>query len=303
MSSDNARLKELGDFLRARRAELTPQAVGLPSAPSARRVPGLRREEVARLAAISTDYYRRLEQGRIRASGPVLDELARALRLTDDQRTYLFELAGKPSGRPRVRSARAISPQLRRLLDQLPEGPALVLGSGMDILAWNGLAAALITDFARIPEHQRNYVRMVFTDPAMRVLYPDWEDVARKAVTNLHMDAARHPDDPRLAGLVRELSTRDADFRTWWHGQHVESKGQGTKRFHHPVVGDLTLDWDTLICDTAPDQFVIVLTAEPGTPSHDALRILASWAAVHLPTTSPSANSDGEGPLAAPRPL
>jgi hypothetical protein len=115
-----------------------------------------------------------------------------------------------------------------------------------------------------------------------------------KAVTNLHMDAARHPDHPRLTELVRELSTRNADFRKWWHGQHVESKGQGTKRFHHPVVGDLTLDWDTLICDTAPDQFVIVLTAQPGTPSHDALRILASWAddqasQVTLMTTLPEA--------------
>ncbi len=146
-------------------------------------------------------------------------------------------MPGRPGG---------TSPQLRRLLDQLPEAAALVLGSGMDILAWNRLAAALITDFSRIPEEQRNYVRMVFTDPAMRTLYPDWADVAHKAVTNLHMDAARHPDDPRLAELVRELSTLDADFRNWWHGHHVTSKGQGTKRFHHPVVGEITLDWDTL---------------------------------------------------------
>jgi transcriptional regulator with XRE-family HTH domain len=296
MSSENDRLKPLGEFLRARRAELTPQAVGLPTGPVARRVPGLRREEVAQLAAISTDYYRRLEQGRIQASGPVLDQLARALRLDHDQQAYLFELAGKSSGKPRARPARAISPQLRRLLDQLPEAAALVLGEGMDILAWNRLAAALITDFARIPEHERNYVRLVFTDPAMRTLYPDWADVARKAVTNLHMDAARHPDHPRLTELVQELSTRNTDFRNWWHGQHVESKGQGTKRFHHPVVGDLTLDWDTLICDTAPDQFVIVLTAQPGTPSHDALRILASWA------DDQAIVHGGEQPVAAPQP-
>lgn len=297
MSGDNSRLKELGDFLRARRGELSPQAVGLPAEPVARRVPGLRREEVARLATISTDYYRRLEQGRITASGPVLDELARTLRLTDDQRTYLFELAGKPSARPRAKPTRAISPQLRRLLDQLPEAVVLVLGSGMDILAWNSLAAALITDFAQIPEDRRNYVRMVFTDPAMRALYPDWADVARRAVTNLHMDAARHPDDPRLAGLVGELSTQDADFRDWWYGQHVEGKGQGTKRFRHPVVGELTLDWDTLICDTAPDQHVIVLTAEPGTPSQDALRILASWAGERAPAVC----LGDERSLAAPR--
>ncbi|MEO6089310.1 MAG: helix-turn-helix transcriptional regulator [Umezawaea sp.] len=276
MSSGNGRLKELGDFLRARRGELSPEACRLPTKPQARRVPGLRREEVALLATISTDYYRRLEQGRMTASGPVLDELARVLQLTDDQRAYLFELAGKPSAKSPAGQTRVISPQLRRLLDQLPAAATVVLGGGMDILAWNRLAAALITDFAQIPEDQRNYVRMMFTDPAMRTLYPDWADVARKAVTNLHMDAARHPDAPRLAELVHELSTQDADFRAWWHGQHVEGKGQGTKRFHHPVVGDLTLDWDALICDTAPDQCVIVLTAEPGTPSHDALRILAS---------------------------
>jgi transcriptional regulator with XRE-family HTH domain len=301
MSSSNARLKELGDFLRARRAELSPLAVGLPAGPMARRVSGLRREEVARLAAISTDYYRRLEQGRMPASGPVLDELVRVLRLDDDQRAYLFELAGKPVGRPRTGSTRATSPQLRRLLDQLPEAPALVLGRRLDILAWNRLAAALITDFSRIPEEQRNYVRLVFTDPAMRTLYPDWADVAHKAVTNLHMDAARHPDDPRLAELVRELSTLDADFRNWWHGHHVTSKGQGTKRFNHPVVGEITLDWDTLSCDTAPDQQVIVLTAQPGTPSHDALRILASWAVEHVVSTS--RRPSDEGPIAGPQSL
>ncbi len=299
MSSDDARLKELGDFLRARRAELSPLSVGLPAGPVERRVPGLRREEVAGLAAISTDYYRRLEQGRMPASAPVLDELARVLRLDDDQRAYLFELAGKPSGRPRAGSARGTSPQLRRLLDQLPEAAALVLGSGMDILAWNRLAAALITDFSRIPEERRNYVRMMFTDPAMRTLYPDWADVAHKAVTNLHMDAARNPDDPRLAELVRELSTVDADFRNWWRGHHVTSKGQGTKRFNHPLVGEITLDWDTLTCDTASDQQVIVLTAQPGTPSHDALRILASWSGEPARATSRT----DEGQVAAPQPL
>lgn len=283
VNHDTNRMKELGNFLRARRDELSPDAAGLRSDQKARRVRGLRREEVARLATISTDYYRRLEQGRMAASVPVLDELTRVLRLNDDQRSYLFELAGKPSSRRQLTSLRTVSPQLRRLLGQMPEAAALVLGNGMEILAWNRLAAALITDFGQIPELERNYVRVVFTDPAMRTLYPDWADVARKAVTNLHMDLARYPNDPRLTELVRELSDRDADFKVWWHGQVVESKGKGTKRFHHPVAGELTLDWDTLVSDASPDQHVIVLTAQPGSPSQDAMRFLASWAAQHLP--------------------
>ena len=189
------------------------------------------------------------------------------LRLDDDQRAYLSssvarDASGSTASRVGPGDQAAAAPAV---LDQLPKGAALVLGGGIDILAWNRLAA-LITDFSRIPDEQRNYVRMMFTDPAMRTLYPDWADVAHKAVTNLHMDAARHPDDPRLAGLVRELSTVDADFRNWWRGRHVTSKGQGTKRFNHPLVGEITLDWDTLSCDTAPGQQVIVLTAQPGTP-------------------------------------
>jgi len=278
VSADKVHLNELGEFLKARRADLAPRAVGLPEDGSLRRVPGLRRDEVARLAAISVDYYTRLEQGRVQASAYVLAALARALRLDDDQRAYLYELAGKSPARPRRRAKQRVRPQLQRT-DQLTETPAIVLGRLMDILAWNPLAAALITDFSQIPEAQRNYVRLVFTDPAIRNLYADWETVARMCVALLRMEAAQTPEDPRLAALVGELSVHDPDFREWWAARHVASQRFGTKTLRHPIAGDITLDWDSFSCATDPEQQLIVWTAEPDTPSHQALHFLASWAA------------------------
>ncbi|SNX88331.1 helix-turn-helix protein [Streptomyces sp. TLI_55] len=270
----------LGAFLRARRAQLDPQECGLPTTESARRVTGLRREEVAALAAISVDYYTRLEQGRVRASAPVLATLARALRLDDDQQRYLYELAGRTDDRPRRRRApQRLRPAMRRLLDQLTDTPALVLGKRLDILAWNQAAAALYTDFAAVPAARRNYLRLLFTDPAMRELDVDWEHDARDAVAALRLEAAADVDDPELARLVGELSIRDADFRTWWAEHRVSSATYGTKHYRHPLVGDLTLDCDTWASPDGSGQRLIVLTAEPGSPSHDALRILASWTA------------------------
>ncbi|HEX2316651.1 MAG TPA: helix-turn-helix transcriptional regulator [Thermomonospora sp.] len=275
---NSAHSNELGEFLKARRAELSPHAAGIPSG-GVRRVRGLRREEVASLAAISTDYYTRLEQGRIRASAPVLESLARVLQLGEDERDYMLELAGKDTPRPRRRAAQKVEPQLRRLLDDLATTPAVVLGRRMDILAWNPMAAALVTDFSRIPARRRNYVRLVFTDPAVRALYPRWDSVAHMCVAQLRREAARDPDDPALTALVGELSVQDEDFRRWWAAHHVAVRSVGTKMLRHPVAGDLTLDWDTLTCTTDPDQQLVVWTAEPGTPSHDGLRILASWCA------------------------
>ncbi|WP_405686453.1 helix-turn-helix domain-containing protein [Streptomyces sp. NBC_01387] len=277
--TSNAHANELGEFLRSRRAELSPRTVGLPGT-GPRRVPGLRREEVAQLASISTDYYTRLEQGRIQASAPVLATIARVLHLDDDQSAYLFSLAGKTSAtRSPRRTRQKVQPQLQRLLDDLTATPAVVMGRRMDIIAWNSLAAALVTDFGRIPENHRNYVRIVFADPAMRTLYADWETVARTCVAQLRMEAARYPDDPRLTALVGELSVQDAHFRQWWAAHHVASRTVGTKLLHHPVAGELSLDWDTLTASTDPEQQLVVWTAEVGTPTHDGLRILASWAA------------------------
>ncbi|MFF1568199.1 helix-turn-helix domain-containing protein [Streptomyces sp. NPDC058293] len=269
----------LGAFLKARRAQLSPRECGLPDTDSARRVAGLRREEVAQLAAISVDYYTRLEQGRVRASAPVLATLARALRLDDDQRRYAYELAGRSDARPRRRTAQRVRPAMRRLLGQLPHTPALVLGRRLDVLAWNAAAVALYTDFSAIPAGRRNYVRLLFTDPAVRALHRRWEHDARDAVAALRMEAATDPEDAELTGLVGELSVQDADFRTWWAEHRVTGAGYGTKHYHHPLVGDLTLDCDTWMSPDSSGQRLMVLTAEPGSQAHDSLRILTSWVA------------------------
>lgn len=181
MSSRDTDQNELGAFLRARRSELSPSDVDLPEGGTQRRVAGLRREEVAQLAAISTDYYTRLEQGRIDPSAPVLASLARVLGLDDDQRTYLYELAGTNTAatRSRRRAPQKVKPYLQRVLDHITDAPAIVMTPTHDILAWNPLAAALMVDFSEIPERERNFLRLLFTDPRMRSLYPDWEGLAR----------------------------------------------------------------------------------------------------------------------------
>ncbi|WP_329237423.1 helix-turn-helix transcriptional regulator [Streptomyces sp. NBC_01460] len=263
--------------------------MGLADSGGQRRVAGLRREEVAQLASISTDYYTRVEQGRLPPSSPVLEAVAQALHLDDDQRRYVFGLAGKEAARPRRRARQKVQPQLRRVLDDLTSTPAVVMGRRMDVIAWNPLAAALVADFGAVPEKHRNYVRILFTDPTMRTLYADWKGVARTAVAQLRMEAAKYPDDPRLTALVGELCVQDEDFRQWWAAHHVATLGVGTKVLHHPVAGELSLDWDTLTASTDPDQQLVVWTAEVGSSTHDGLRILASWAADrHRTPTGPT---------------
>ncbi len=281
-SRNNNDQNELGAFLRARRSELGPSDVDLHEGGTQRRVAGLRREEVAQLAAISTDYYTRLEQGRIQPSAPVLASLARVLRLDDDQRTYMYELAGTPA-KSRRRAPQKVKPYLRRVLDRI-DAPAIVMTPTHDILAWNPLAAALMVDFGELAERDRNFMRLLFTDPRMRLLYPEWEELARSVVSYIRMEAARKPDDPRLAELVGDLSIRDAQFRQWWAGTHVAAKRRGTRRYAHPVVGEITLEWDSLTSDAEPDQQLIVYTAEPGSRSEQALRDLAAWAEEHIST-------------------
>lgn len=284
MNVKEPHLRELGEFLKARRGQLDPGALGLSSGDlRPRRVPGLRREEVAELAAISTDYYTRIEQGRLAPSEPVLDTLVRVLQLDREQRDYVRSLAERADSRPPAPRARqSVRPQLGRLLDQLTETPALIFGRHLDILAWNQLAAALIADFGAIPPKQRNYVRMIFMDPAMRELYTDWEAVARTCVAILRMDAAANPTDPRLSALVGELSVADEQFRQWWAARHVAHQEFGTKQMRHSEVGDLTLEWDTFRYSGDPDQQLVLWSTEPGSASQDKLRILASWSAEHV---------------------
>ena len=267
----------LGDFLRARRDGLDPTEVGLSLLGARRRVPGLRREEVAHLAAISHDYYARLEQGRIAPSLAVLKTLSDVLRLDAEQRAYLYELAGKPVPRRRTSEQHRVRPQLQRLLDAMTEIPAFVFDHRFDILAWNPLAAAIYVDFSRIPPKQRNYVHLVFTHPDVRALYADWDTVARDCVASLRRSAARTPDDARLLALVDELRTRDTVFRTWWPAHEVVDSSSGTTVLRHPVAGELTLEWNTFLSDTDHDQRLMTLTAPPHSPTHQALKFLNSW--------------------------
>ncbi|MFB7618385.1 helix-turn-helix transcriptional regulator [Kitasatospora sp. NPDC056181] len=276
----------LSEFLRTRRARLRPEDVDLPDFGGRRRVAGLRREELAQLAGVSVDYYTRLEQGRVgNPSEAVLDALARGLRLDPDEVRHLHRLArprpARRAGRgpSAQRGPQPVRPMLTRLLEQLTDAPAMVMGRRMDVLAWNRAAAALFGDFERLVPAERNIARITFLDPASRELYVDWSSCARENVAFLHLEAGRRPDDPRLAELIGELSMRSEEFRRWWAEHPVQDKTSGRKRFCHPLVGGLDLAYDTLRPADDPDQALITYAADPGTPSDDALRMLLSWSA------------------------
>ncbi|MFK0114627.1 helix-turn-helix domain-containing protein [Streptomyces sp. NPDC090994] len=272
---------ELSEFLRTRRARLKPEDVGLPSYGRARRVPGLRREELAQLAGVSVAYYTRLEQGNGRnVSAEVLEAIARALRLTDAERAHLTHLA-KPKqqrGRHAVR-AQQVRPALRQLLDSIDTVPAYITGRRTDVLAYNPLASALFGDWDRMPALERNWARLVFLRPDYRELFVEWDGKASDIVGYLRMDAGCHTDDPLLASLVGELSMKSATFRRLWAAHDVKEKSHGVKRMRHPLVGELTLSFETFRLVDDADQSLITYHAEPGSPSADALRLLASWSA------------------------
>lgn len=272
--------RELADFLRRARAASDPQRAGLPADGRVRRVPGLRREEVALLAGVSLDYYTRLEQGRrIVPSAQVLDAIARALDLDEAGRRHLHDLvaaAGAP--RPRARATvQRVRPGLHQLLDSMESQPAMILGRRTDVLAANRLARALFTDFERRPSRGRNYARWMLLSDEARALFVDWEVQARNAVEALRLDAGRTPDDPETQQLVGELSLVSAEFRRWWSEHHVHQRGHGAKRLRHPIVGELTVDFETLTFPTDSEQTLYVYTTATGSPSQQALGLLASW--------------------------
>ncbi|GAB7185803.1 helix-turn-helix transcriptional regulator [Kitasatospora sp. Ki12] len=271
----------LSEFLRTRRARLRPEDVDLPDYGGRRRVAGLRREELAHLAGVSVDYYTRLEQGRVgNPSQTVLDAVARALRLAPDESGHLHRLA-RPAPRPRRRPAvrQQPRPSLLRLLDQLHDTPALVMGHRMDVLAWNRAATALFGDYGALPAEERNIARITFLDPSSRELYADWASCARENAAFLHLEAGRRPDDPLLAELVGQLCLRSEEFHHFWAEHPVADKTSGRKVFRHPVAGTLDLAYDTLRPADDPGQALVTYTPDPGTPSDDALRLLLSWAA------------------------
>lgn len=284
---------EVSEFLTTRRARLTPDQVGLP-ATGARRVPGLRRSEVASLAGLSVEYYARLERGQVSgASSGVLDALARALQLDETERAHLFDLARAAdgiaaSGRPRRRTpggaARAASRHsLQWALDAITEGVAVVRDSRQNLLATNALArsfyAPVLGDDGALGGRVPNLARFQFLDPASREFYPDWDLFAQMCVGVMRTEAGRDPHDRGLQDLVGELSTRSETFRRLWAAHDVRTHGTGTKRFDHPVVGELTLVYEELAVTAEPGLVLLVYTAEPGSPSAERLRLLASWAA------------------------
>jgi transcriptional regulator with XRE-family HTH domain len=263
---------------------VAPEQVGFPREKS-RRVTGLRREEVAVLAGVSADYYTRLEQDRaVAPSMQVLHAIAKALQLSGVEREHLFALATTGvhhamAATPWLRNSTVegeLRPSMLRVLDALdPASPAFVIGARTRLLAYNALGAALHGD--PLTRHVRNeMVWLLFKDRETRALYPDWSDVARDTVGSLRRDAARHPDDPVLTELVNELAESSADFRRWWSEQHVARKGPGLKRFAHPVVGDLTLHYETLSVDDDA-QRLIVYTAPAGSPAEETLQLLGTW--------------------------
>ncbi len=280
---------EFGSFLSAMRARLTPDPATVRTT---RRVPGLRREEVAQLAGVSTDHYTRLEQGRnIHPSRSVLAAVARALQMNDAESAHMFDLLENCGGKATIPTpAQRVRPAMRQLLEAVGEVPAVVLGRRTDVLATNRMARLLFAEFPAMAREQRNYTRWIMLDPGARVLFRDWHGAASDAVAALRADVGRHPGDPAATALVGELAVNSEEFRQWWARHTVARKSSGTLDLHHELVGDLSLDFEHLILPDDPDQSLRIYTTKNGSPSQDALKLLSSWAgdsnsAANLSTT------------------
>ncbi len=278
---------ETREFLTTRRAKLTPDVAGLRTYGDRRRVPGLRREEVALLAGVSVDYYTRLERGNLGGvSETVLEALARALQLDDAERAHLFDLARAaqtPSRAPRRPAPQRVRPSVQRVLDAMTGAPAFVRNGRMDILAANALGSALYSQHLDSPQRPVNSARFIFLDPRAPDFYVDWDKVASDAVAVLRSEAGRDPYDRGLSDLVGELSTRSELFRSRWAAHNVRYHDTGSKRFHHPVVGDLTLTYENLELTGDSGLMMFAYTAEAGSKSEEALNLLASWTATLEP--------------------
>lgn len=272
---------QLGAFLRARRDGLSPVEAGMQAFPGPRRVPGLRKEELAVLAGVSADYYSRLEQGRqANISRSVLDALARALRLNDVERTHLFVLAD-PSGTGRTRSPapQQAAPGLLRLLTTLDHVPALVLGRSGAVLATNGLLTAVLTELSP----GSSLPRFLFFDPLARERIVNWQHFAAATVAALRGELGRHPEDPGLLALIGELRAKDPDAARWWKDHGVQDYASAAKRILHPVVGELSFDIETVVLPGTSDQVLIVYTVQPDSMTASKLPFLASWSASTAP--------------------
>jgi transcriptional regulator with XRE-family HTH domain len=281
--------KEISEFLTSRRARVSPEQAGLTSY-GARRVPGLRREEVAVLAGVSVPYYTRLERGDMSgASDGVLEALARALQLDDAERAHLFDLARavQPTvARPRRRPAKPrIRPEVKWTLDAITGAAAYVSSERLDMLAANQLGRALFSGLYTSPARPANHARFVFLDPRAETFYADWDRAARETAAILRSAAGRDPYDRDLSDLVGELATQSEAFRTHWAAHNVRFHATAVKHLHHPVVGDLSLSFNRLDITPDPGLTMFIYAAAPGTRSAEALNLLGSWAATVDPDT------------------
>jgi hypothetical protein len=275
---------EIRDFLSTRRARITPEQAGLPAYGGNRRVKGLRREEVAMLAGVSVDYYVRMERGSLAgASESVLDALAAALRLDEAERTHLFALAKESGahGKPKRRTApTTVRPVVQQVLDAMTDAPAWVRNGRHAIVAMHQLARALYSPVLAAPRRPANTTRFVYLYPEeAREFFVDYDRIASDAAAMLRLEAGRNPHDKALIELVGELSTRSETFRQRWASHDVKFHRSGQKRLRHPVVGQLDLDFESMELSSAPGLQLNVYTAATGTPTADALKLLASWAA------------------------
>ncbi len=274
---------EIREFLTSRRARIAPEQAGLPTFGGTRRVPGLRREEVALLAGVSVDYYTRLERGN--ASGvseTVLEALARALQLDDTERTHLFDLARATQAAPprrRRRTQLRVRPNVQQMLDAMPGLPAFVRNGRLDLLGANRLGRALYSQHYDSAGQPPNTARFVFLDERAESFYAEWDRVAVDVVAVLRAEAGRDPYDRELSDLVGELSTRSDLFRTLWAAHNVRKHDTGVKHFQHPLVGELILTFESMELVADSGQTMFVYTAEPGSKSEQALNLLASWTA------------------------
>lgn len=273
---------EVREFLTTRRARITPERAGLPRFGQRRRVPGLRREEVAQLAGVSTDYYTRLEKGNLRgASEAVLEAIAGALQLDDAERAHLFNLArtARELRPPRRRRTEQVRDSIQHVLDAWSTAPAIVANGRLDLVAHNALGAAFYAPVFASPERPANLARFTFLDAAAQDFYPDWNGVADITVAILRTEAGRDPYNRSLTDLVGELATRSDEFRARWAAHNVRIHQAGTKTFRHPIVGELTVEYNTLPLPGDPGLSLTVYTATPASADEDKLRVLASWAA------------------------
>ncbi|GAA1998683.1 helix-turn-helix transcriptional regulator [Nocardiopsis rhodophaea] len=283
---------EIGRFLKAHRSALSPDRVGLPEGHNRRRVRGLRREEVAQLAGVSVDYYTRIEQGRSGAvSHEVLDALSDALHLTRVERDYLQNLARRfarrsggagraagpangPCAPPDLPPERVRGP-VRALIDAMDDVPALVLGGGLNLLAWNRMAGRLMPILDEIAEPHPNMARLLFLHPDVAALHLDLDEMRREVAAKLRADTGRRPDDQRLCRVVTGLKAESPLFRDMWEAQEVRERMNGECRLRHPVVGDLSLHFEKMLMPADPGQMLVTYVAEPGSPAESALRLLA----------------------------